>query len=208
MKATLIRVVAAVSAEPPVEGVEPRDFELQIGARAEGKGPEGLAVAVEIGDGRRIWLGGIIDRVDEGPSARAVVDYKTMSAARVREKASASTLFESHFQLLVYLRLMESHRPTPVTTTLHGYLLSLKDGVTSQDIGVTPELRARVLDDSREDGLGRGIGRVLLPVLQGTLPPDAGVRCDECRLQRVCRVPLEGAFEVDPDEGDDEGAAS
>ena len=79
--------------------------------------------------------------------------------------------------------------------------------MTSPDIGLTPELRARILDDSRADSLGQGIGRVLLPVLQGTLPPDAGVRCDECRLQRVCRVPLEGAFEPDPDERDDDGAA-
>jgi len=207
MRSTLIRVVAAVSAEPPVDGVEPRDFELQVGTKAEGRAADLPPVPIEIGDGRRIWLGGIIDRVDEGPAARAVVDYKTMSAARVREKAAPATLFESHFQLLVYLRLLEAHRPTPATTSLHGYLLSLKDGATSPDVGATPELRARVLDDGREDSLGQAIGRVILPVLQGTLPPDAGVRCDECRLQRVCRVPLEGAFEPDPDERDEEGAS-
>lgn len=206
MRSTLIRVVAAVSAQPPVDGVEPRDFELQVGTRAEGRSADLPPVPIEIGDGRRIWLGGIIDRVDEGPAARAVVDYKTMSAARVKEKAAPSTLFESHFQLLIYLRLLEAHRPTPASTSLHGYLLSLKDGATSSDVGATPELRARVLDDGREDSLGRAIGRVILPVLTGTLPPDAGVRCDECRLQRVCRVPLEGAFEPDPDERDDEGA--
>jgi RecB family exonuclease len=206
MRATLIRVVAAVSARPPVEGVEPCDFELQVGTRAGGRAADLPPVPIDIGDGRRIWLGGVIDRVDEGPGARAVVDYKTMSAARVREKAAPATLFERHFQLLIYLRLLEAHRPTPATTSLHGYLLSLKDGATSPDIGATPELRARVLDDSRDDSLGQAIGRVILPVLQGTLPPDAGVRCDTCRLQRVCRVPLEGPFEPDPDERDDEGA--
>jgi RecB family exonuclease len=208
MRSTLIRVVAAVSASPPVEGVEPRDFELQVGTKAEGRPADLPPVPIEIGDGRRIWLGGIIDRVDEGPVARAVVDYKTMSAARVREKAAPATLFESHFQLLVYLRLLEAHRPTPATTSLHGYLLSLKDGTTSPDIAATPELRARVLDDGRADSLGQAIGRVILPVLQGTLPPDAGVRCDECRLQRVCRVPLEGALEPDPDERDELGGTA
>ena len=205
MRSTLIRVVAAVSAAPPVEGVEPHDFELQVGTKAEGRPADLPPVPIGIGDGRRLWLGGIIDRVDEGPAARAVVDYKTMSAARVREKAAPTTLFESHFQLLVYLRLLETHRPTPATTSLHGYLLSLKDGTTSPDIAATPDLRARVLDDGRADSLGQAIGRVILPVLQGTLPPDAGVRCEDCRLQRVCRVPLEGALEPDPDERDEAG---
>lgn len=206
MRATLLRVVTAVSAAPPVDGVEPTDFELQIGTRAEGRPADLPAVAIDIGAGRRIWLGGIIDRVDEGPGARAVVDYKTMSAARVREKAAASMLFEQHFQLLMYVRLLEAHRPTPTTTSLHGYLLSLKDGTASPDIAQTPDLRARVLDDSRDDSLGQAIGRVVLPILEGTLPPDAGVRCAECRLQRVCRVPLEGVFEHDPDEVDEEAS--
>ncbi len=91
---------------------------------------------------------------------------------------------------------------------MHGYLLSLKDGTTSPDIAQTHDLRERVTDDSRADSLGQAIGRVVLPILQGTLPPDAGVRCAECRLQRVCRVPLEGVFEHDPDESDDEASAT
>jgi RecB family exonuclease len=206
MRATLLRVVSAVSAQPPVDGVEPTDFELQIGTRAEGRPADLPAVPIEIGAGRRIWIGGIIDRVDEGPGARAVVDYKTMSAARVRGKTAPAMLFEHHFQLLVYLRLLEAHRPTTSSVSLHGYLLSLKDGTSSPDIATTPDLRARVLDDSRDDSLGRAIGQVVLPVLQGTLPPDAGARCADCRLQRVCRVPLEGAFEPDPDEGDEESS--
>ena len=203
LKTTLLRVVGHLSKHPPVDGVEPAEFELQIGAKQDGKAPTLSSVPMMIGPDRRIFVGGIIDRVDEGPRARAVVDYKTMSAARVREKAAASTLFESHFQLPLYLRLLEHHRPTSTETSLHGYLLSLKEGATSPDIHETEHLRERIVDDSREDSLGKAIGRVILPVLDGTLPPDAGTRCDDCRLQRVCRVPLEGAYAPDPDEEDD-----
>ncbi len=207
MRATLVRVVAAVSSTPPVAGVEPTDFELQIGAKAGGRDPDLASVPIGLGDGRSIYVGGIIDRVDEGQGRRAVVDYKTMSASRVREKAATRSLFESHFQLLLYLRLLEHHRPTSDDTELHGYLLSLKDGATSGDVFEAPELRARLSDDARPDSLGQSIGKVILPILDGTIPPDAGARCVDCRLQRVCRVPLEGAYDADPDEFDDDGGA-
>ena len=206
MKTSLIRVVATVSAAPPVDGVQPRDFELQIGVNTSTTTAVGPPAPISIGGGRTIFLGGIIDRVDEGPGGRVVIDYKTMSAARVKEKAAPSTLFESHFQLLVYLRLLEHHRPTTPDTPLHGYLLSLKDGAASKDIHATDSLRLRVLDDRREDSLGQAIGRVINPILDGTLPPDAGGRCTECRLQRVCRVPQEGSYHLDPDEIDDDAS--
>jgi CRISPR/Cas system-associated exonuclease Cas4 (RecB family) len=199
-------VVAHLSRHPPVDGVEPRDFELQIGARSGGKAPTLAAVPITLAAGRNIHLGGVIDRVDDGVGGRAVVDYKTMSAARVKEKAAPKTLFESHFQLLIYLRLLEHHRPTTTATPLHGYLVSLKDGVTSNDVGTTELLRERLFDDNRDDSLGAAIGRVILPILDGTVPPDAGDRCSDCRLQRICRVPQEGAFAPDPDEREDDGA--
>ena len=208
LKSNLLRVVAHLSRHPPVNNVEPRDFELQIGARSEGKAATLAAVPLSISASRTIHLGGVIDRVDDGAGGRAVVDYKTMSASRVREKAAPKTLFESHFQLLIYLRLLEHHRPTTPETPLHGYLVSLKDGVASNDVGDTADLRARLFDDDREDSLGRSIGRVILPILDGTLPPDAGARCSKCRLQRVCRVPQEGAFDLDPDERDEEAGAT
>ncbi len=207
LRSNLLRVVAHLSRHPPVDGVEPRDFELQIGARSEGKAATLAAVPLTIATGRSIHLGGVIDRVDDGIGGRAVVDYKTMSAARVREKAAPKTLFERHFQLLIYLRLLEHHRPTTPQTPLHGYLVSLKDGVASADVGDTDNLRERLFNDDRDDSLGRSIGRVILPILDGTLPPDAGDRCAECRLQRVCRVPQEGAFAIDPDERDEEPGA-
>jgi RecB family exonuclease len=194
LKTTLLRVVLQLARRPPVDDVEPAAFEMQIGATQGGRAPELPAVPVMVDERRTLFIGGIIDRVDEGPGGRVVVDYKTMAGARVQQKASPSALLSSHFQLLVYLRLLEHHRPTPSTTPLHGYLVSLKDGTTSTDVGELPDLRARVVDDARQDGLGRSLGRVVLPILDGTLPPDAGARCDDCRLQRVCRVP-QGRFD-------------
>lgn len=206
LKRTLLRVTMTLARRPPVEGVEPIGFEVQIGARTRHKAPEHPSVLLRVDDTRTIWLGGIIDRVDEGPGGRAVVDYKTMSSSRVKQKASTQTLLQTHFQLLVYLRLLESVRPTNEVVALHGHLVSLKDGGTSKDVAELPDLRARVMDDSRDDGLGRSVGRVILPILDGTLPPDANDRCADCRLQRVCRVPQEGVYATDPDEAEEESA--
>ncbi len=204
LKRTLLRVTMTLARRPPVEGVEPVDFELQVGATVGGRPPTLGSVAVEVSPGRKLWIGGVIDRVDEGSGGRAVVDYKTMSTQRVKQKASSSSLLHTHFQLFVYLRLLEHWRPTHPSVELHGHLVSLKDGGTSKDIGLLPDLRARVLDDVRDDGLGRAIGRVVLPILEGTLPPDANDRCSDCRLQRVCRIPLEGLYASDPDDVVDE----
>ena len=228
LRSALLRVTVALARRPLVPGVEPVGFELQIGARThDGKEPELASVPIEIAPQRTtiqsttiqsttiqsttsqsttIWLGGIIDRVDEGAGGRVVVDYKTMSAGSVRQKAQTSSLLDTHFQLLIYLRLLEHHRPTSERVGLHGYLVSLKDGVASADVAKLPNLRARLLDDTREDGLGQAIGRVVLPILEGTLVPDAGERCDGCRLQRVCRIPMASEFAVDPDEQAEDGA--
>ena len=201
LKTTLLRVVLQLARRPLVEAVEPAAFEMQIGATQGGRAPELPSVPIVVDERRTIFIGGIIDRVDEGQGGRVVVDYKTMSGARVQQKASPKALLSSHFQLLVYLRLLEHHRPTSTTTPLHGYLVSLKDGTTSKDVHELSDLRARVLDDGRDDGLARAIGRVVLPILDGTLPPDAGTRCDDCRLQRVCRVPVDAVDVVDVVDG-------
>jgi ATP-dependent helicase/DNAse subunit B len=192
--------------DPPVPGVEPVEFEVQVGTAGRGPAPPPLGpVPLRLGE-RTIWLGGIIDRVDEGPRGRAVIDYKTAGTSSIRSKARKDALFDTHFQLLLYLRLLEHHRPSAPDATLHGYLVSLRDGTTSDDVGDLAELRARVLDDVREDGLAAGVGRVVLPILEGTLPPDAGERCESCRLQRLCRIPLSPEFAPDLDDPDEGGA--
>ncbi len=198
LETALVRAVSMLARDPRVGGVEPVDFEVAVGV-GEGALP---ASSLEVG-GRTLWLGGVIDRIDEGAGARAVIDYKTSSTGAIRRKARVDALFEKHFQLLLYLRILEAHRPTPEGTSLHGYLVSLRDGTTSSDVAEVPDLRARVLDDAREDGLAAGVGRVVLPVLEGTLPPDAGDRCDTCRLQRICRIPLAPEFAPDIDDVDE-----
>jgi ATP-dependent helicase/DNAse subunit B len=204
LRTALVRAVSILSRAPPVRGVEPWEFEVRIGAAdRSGLPPRYTSVPVRLG-AQTIHIGGIIDRVDEGEGGRVVVDYKTAGASSVREKARPEKLFESHFQLPLYLRLLEHHRPTRPDHPMHGYLVSVREGVVSDDIGKVDDLRARVLDDDREDGLAAGLARVLLPVLDGTLVPDVGTRCDSCRLQRVCRVPLAGELAPDLDlVGDD-----
>lgn len=220
LETALVRAVSMLAREPKVPGVEPVELEVQIGARQGDRAPDlpsvPLVLATEDGGSRTLWLGGIIDRVDETPGssssgsggqrARAVIDYKTASTGSVRRKAHRDALFETHFQLLLYLRLLEHHRPSGADTELHGYLVSLRDGTTSDDVHAVPALRARVLDDARPDGLAAGVARVVLPILEGTLPPDAGSRCESCRLQRVCRVPLAAEFAPDLDDAEEGGS--
>ncbi|HEY4116713.1 MAG TPA: PD-(D/E)XK nuclease family protein [Byssovorax sp.] len=205
LETALVRAVSMLARAPLVASVEPHDFEVRIGVGDQSAPQEAAAfgAAPIEAHGRRLWLGGVIDRIDEGPTARAVIDYKTSSTGTIRRKAHRDVLFEKHFQLLLYLRLLEHHRPTPPHARLHGYLISLRDGTTSADVAEVPDLRARIVDDTRADGLAAGVARVILPILDGALPPDAGDRCEDCRLQRFCRVPLAAEFAPDLDDVDE-----
>lgn len=186
---TLLRAMAQLARRPPVPGAEPTHFELKVGTRGWQESEGGLGpVPLSVGD-ESLWVGGEIDRVDEGGGARVVVDYKNSTAAAVIQKVQSKTLFKSHFQLPLYLRLLEYHRPTTGDARLMAYLVSLREGVASRVLGEREDLRRRILDDRAEDGLAQGIGRVLRPVLAGTMVPDVGAQCKDCRLVRVCRVP-------------------
>ena len=68
-------------------------------------------------------------------------------------------------------------------------LVSLREGVASRVLGDREDLRRRIMNDRAEDGLTQGIHRVLQPVFAGTMVPDVGAQCKDCRLVRVCRVP-------------------
>jgi RecB family exonuclease len=212
LETALVRAVSMLSRDPKIAGVEPQEMELHIGVSIAGQPPQLGPVPMLVknadepaSDGARtLWFGGIIDRVDEGNGGRAVIDYKTAGTGAIRYKVKHDALFETHFQLLLYLRLLEHHRPTAAQVPLHGYLISLRDGTTSDDIGRVDNLRARITDDSRPDSLAAAIGRVMLPIIDGTLPPDVHDRCEDCRLQRLCRVPQ--LAELAPDLDDVEEA--
>lgn len=206
---TLVRTVTQLARNPPVPGAAPAYFELKVGTRGWQETKEALGpVPLRIGE-RELFFGGEIDRVDEGPGARVVVDYKNSTAAAVIDKLRASAVLKTHFQLPLYLRLLEHHRPTEPRTHLEAYLVSLREGVASRVLGREGELRRRILDDEREDGLARGIERVLAPLFEGTVVPDDGGHCKACRLARICRVPHSGGGRISdvpyeaPAEGDD-----
>lgn len=197
LETALVRAVSMLARRPPVDDVEPVELELQVGVGSPRGPADWSAVPMKVsspqGGPRTLWLGGIIDRVDEGPGGRAVIDYKTSRSSKLQRKVKADALFTKHFQLLLYLRVLEHHRPTAPGTPLHGYLVSLLDGTASADVARAPELRERLLDDEHPEGLAAGIARVIGPVLDGVAPPDASDDCAGCRLRRACRLPLHAA---------------
>lgn len=212
LKRSLRRTVVFLAENPPVRGAEPVAFELSIGvARREttpshGDPPRGPAT-ITVGD-RTLYLGGEIDRVDLVRDARGhvttrvVVDYKSSTAYAVERKLHPKDLFTKHFQIPLYLRLLDHHAKTQ-HADFAGYLVSLRDGVSSAVIGEDVELRRRVLDDTHERGLAKGIGRVVLPMLDGVIGATEGYACTYCRVSRVCRHDDVAADVAPPTETDD-----
>src|SRR5690606_6710113 len=117
---------------PPVPGAVPTYFEQKVGTKGWQDSDGGLPAArVEIG-GRTLFLGGEIDRVDECAGKRVIVDYKHSTGRAVYLKLKYENLLTTHFQLPLYLRVLEQGaKKTPDDTELLGYLVSLRDGVAS-----------------------------------------------------------------------------
>jgi hypothetical protein len=189
LKQSLVRTVTALARDPPVRGAKPRFFEMKVGTRGWQKDGGLPPLALTIG-GRRLYFGGEIDRVDESEGRRVVVDYKHSTRWGVYKKLKPEALLESHFQLPLYLRLLEQgDLKTDEETELLAYLVSLRDAVATPPIGSGGVLRRRLFGDGATS-LAGAIDRVLSPVFDGVVPPDVGERCTYCRMQRVCRVPL------------------
>lgn len=184
----LERMISNMRSEPPVDSVQPVAFE-----KAYGFQDQGWSLTI---DDVRLHLGGIIDRIDEGPSAVAVVDYKLSSAMGLAQRLKSDALLTTHFQLPLYLRLLLEADPRVRQKELYAYLLSVRDGSASRVLGreALPDLKARISDDTREDGLAAAIVRVMQPVLDGVFEPKRNDACEHCHLKRVCRVQGEGAF--------------
>jgi ATP-dependent helicase/DNAse subunit B len=189
LNTALLRLVSNLARNPPVSDVYPKAFELTVGLN-RGEATSFLG-AIPIGVGlETLYFGGILDRVDEGEHARVVVDYKISNTASIRRKLDEKQVLHSHFQLPLYLRLLEHHRPTKNSTELLGYLISIADGTVSPLLGRqrVKDLRRRILDDVAPDGLAASLHELLSPVLAGVISADVSERCDECRLKRVCRM--------------------
>jgi hypothetical protein len=195
LKRSLRRTVVFLAQNPPYPGAEPMAFELSFGIQhrqRDSTDEESLAaVPITVGD-RELFLGGEIDRVDlvrdsDGRvNARVVVDYKSATAAAVEKKLHPKDLFTKHFQIPIYLRLLDHHAKRK-HADFAGYLVSLRDGVSSPVIGEEVDLRRRVIDDKNERGLAKGIGRVILPILDGAIAPIENWGCPYCRVARICR---------------------
>ncbi|MEM7495780.1 MAG: PD-(D/E)XK nuclease family protein [Myxococcota bacterium] len=181
----LHRLVLRQALHPPLARVSPKHMELAIGVRDSSL----AAVPIRVGE-KTVYLGGVMDRVDEGQGICVVVDYKMASQTALSGQLTSSNLLRYHFQLPVYHRLLHHHRLIGDGDELLGYLLSIRDGVPSLVVGGKrhPHWRERVTQDDREDSLAKALERVLEPLWRGDVPADAGPGCHVCSLRHVCRV--------------------
>ncbi|MFZ9885996.1 MAG: PD-(D/E)XK nuclease family protein [Myxococcota bacterium] len=187
---SLVRTVTSLARNPPVQGAVPRYFELKVGTRGYEETTEALGpLPLQIG-GQTLYFGGEIDRVDEGDGVRVIVDYKHSTARAVYKKLRPESLLTTHFQLPLYMRILEQGAlATSENTELLGYLVSLRDGAASDVIGHGGVLRRRLFDEQAQTGFPQAVARVLLPILEGIVVPMEGEHCDGCRLSRICRIP-------------------
>lgn len=201
---SLVRTVSALAKKPPVPGAVPVHFELKVGTRGWEKSEQPLGpVRLRVGE-RDLWFGGEVDRVDECAGKRVIVDYKNSTEGAIYKKLKPENLFVTHFQLPLYLRLLEEEKRTPDGTELLAYLVSLRDAVASPVVGEGGWLRSRLFDENMATGLMRGLARLLDPIFDGAVPTDEGGHCGGCRLARVCRVPVATERGLDDAPADDE----
>lgn len=187
---SLVRTVTSLARNPPVPGAVPRHFELKVGTRGYEETREAIGPLPLVIGGETLYFGGEIDRVDEGEGVRVIVDYKHSTARAVYKKLRPESLLTTHFQLPLYMRILEQGAlATSEHTELLGYLVSLRDGAASDVIGQGGVLRRRLFDEHAQTGFPRAVARVLLPILEGVVVPMEGEHCDGCRLSRICRVP-------------------
>lgn len=189
LSSALVRTVTTLARHPPVDGAEPVAFEVAVGLPGQDTadfhfGPVPLQLSKN-----KLFFGGVIDRVDRGRTSRVVIDYKNSTSAAIKRKLWGDKVNNSHFQLPLYLRLLEANLPSDARRKLFAYLVSLRDGTVSDVLGDREEFRPRVMDDTRPDGLVQGLDRVLTPLLEGKIVADEGFQCSQCRCARACRLP-------------------
>jgi hypothetical protein len=176
------RAISNMLKTPPVSGVNPKHFEYSVGF-----GDPSFPISI---GSEEVFLGGIIDRVDEGPDGVAVFDYKMSTAPTLRQKGSEKEFLQTHFQLPLYARLVLSANPELRDKNIYASLLSIRDGAATPVLGadIVRDLKDRVLDDDREDGLVAAIRRVMTPVLDGHFEAKENASCTSCYLKAVCRI--------------------
>lgn len=182
LQTALLRMVETLVRNPPVPGVQPCAFELAIGVS------NAVLQAVPLSiHGTTLYLGGVIDRVDQGPNKRVVVDYKTSTLSVLETYTQENALFKTHFQIPVYLFLLEQHQPSLSETEWFGYLISIRDGQAGRVVG-GKDMKERIKNPVSDTGLTKRIEGLLSPLLEGYVPLDQGEHCATCQMRRVCRL--------------------
>ena len=122
-------------------------------------------------------LRGRIDRIDQGPSGRMLVDYKTGNLDRLKDKVKAPL---EDTQLAVYAVLMQDG--ADVAEPLEAQYLALDDGK-----GIAAVIHEEV--NSSASALVSGLGRDLLAIKQGQAMEalGQGSACSFCDMRGLCR---------------------
>jgi len=173
----LERTVSNLLKNPPSENSLPTYFEHAVGFDS----PQSV---VAIGQ-YSLYLAGIIDRVDIGKDAVAIVDYKLSTMSMLRQRANEKALLESHFQMPLYLRVLLEQHPELRDKEISAFLISVRDGSIMRLKG---DLKGRAIHDERDDSLSTAINRVMAPVLEGKFEPQKNENCPSCYLKQVCRA--------------------
>lgn len=128
-----------------------------------------------------VRLRGRIDRIDEAPEGRRLIDYKTGSLQTLKDKV-ADPLEDT--QLAVYATLMQAGDDAAgaASTALHAAYLALDDAK-----GIAAVEHPDVVRTAAE--LVQGLGEDLLAIHRGEALPalGEGVACEYCDMRGLCR---------------------
>ncbi len=172
----------------------PTEVELPFGMDATGS-TGARAAEVSLGDGRRLRLRGLIDRVDTRTDGTPVViDYKTGSAARQSDFEKDPVVGGTKLQLGVYAEAARQHYDTESAEAYYWYT-STKGKFATAGYPWTPERRERFIEvlDTIVDGIETGV-----------FPPNPGdynafyssfQNCSFCDFTRICPVDRDEEFE-------------
>jgi hypothetical protein len=149
------RLESNLAKNPPVPDAKPVAFEKKLGP-----------MPVKIGEDT-IYLGGIADRIDQGPETQVVIDYKLSSISSLKMRFAPKEILKTHFQIPIYLKLVGGEL---------GYAVSIRDGAPGPVIDMT----------DRFEELDQALTQLLAPILRGEIWPDAET-CKDCSLKRLCR---------------------
>jgi len=166
LQESLERLVSNLEKNPPILSAKPVAFEQKLGP-----------MSIQIGQDT-IFIGGVVDRIDQSSDSNIVIDYKLSSLSSLKMRMGPKEILKTHFQIPVYLKLLSSFPPLKKGGQggFLGYPISIKDGGPGPLINMT----------GRFEELDQAISSLLEPILQGVLELSEE-SCRDIRLKRLCR---------------------